>query len=246
MTDQVAENENIFENSSTEDKTVKQGDSSVKAESNTNTQPDINAIFSEQLNKIVNEKGERKYKDVFTALESITYKEDHIKTLEEELKSLREKATQDDTIEKALAKLSATKESGTTKSEEVFDAEKIERTVETVLTKKQQEQQKALNKSTVSSELVKMYGDKEKAKKAYEDKARELGMDLGSLISLAETSPKAVINLFSTTASSSSFRKESSVNTQSFQNKNEEVDYTSKYMKSENNSLDKWREVADK
>lgn len=239
MTDQVdTETTNIFENEAVDNKAA-----TDKVQEKT---PDLDSIFKDKLEAIKGVNGEQKYKDVMTALDALKHTQDHVKTLEDENKALRESKTQSDTIEEALKRLSA-KDTPTekTNSEEI-DAEKIKSLTAETIKELDAAKKRETNKDEVSKALIAKYGSSEKAKEVYLDKAKELGVSVDMLKSLAETSPKAVMAYFGSSTSDSTFSKESTINTQSLNNgKNEEIDYISLYTKAGNTSLDKWKEAGN-
>lgn len=167
---------------------VQQTDQSVK--------PDVNAIFKDHLSSIVDDSGEPKYKDVFTALDALKHTQDYVKTLQEENRQFRESKTQETTMEEALRKLSANKvQNDSTKSPDL-DAETVKGMTLETLRQYEAEKTARANEQAVSDALVKKYGDAEKAKAEYAKKAQELGVDTDTFRSLAQRSPKAVLSYF--------------------------------------------------
>lgn len=249
MTDQVVEEEqkvvedsNIFEEAKpNQENTEATSDQEVK------TDPiDVNELFKDKLAAITNEDGVPKYRDLSQQLEAHAHAEKHIKTLEQELKELREKMQEQETMQEALNNISAKKEPEATKSEGI-DAESLKgMTLEAI---KEYERSKVVeaNKKSVSDSLIQKFGDKEKAKKAYVDKAEELGISVDTLVELAAQSPKAVLSYFG--ASSSSPNPSSikgSINTQSLKEQPKDTtDYTARYFKTPNPSISKWREAGE-
>lgn len=250
MTDQVAneetkveQNESIFENKATEANDQKAtSDQEVKAKLD---QVDIDSIFNDKLKTITDEKGEQKYKDVFTAIEALKHSQNYIKTLEEENRSYRETKVEQDTFAEALNNISAKKEPETTKSEGI-DAEKLKgMTLETLMEYEKSKQEEA-NKKAVSDALLNKFGDSEKAKKAYSDKANDLGIDLETFVALAAKSPKAVLSYFDAKESTPSPSK-GSINTQALgsQKKEEHVDFRSRYFNNSDPSVSKWKSAGE-
>lgn len=252
MTDQSKEQETIF-SKPTEDQTVTtQGStdnqqSQVVKESQT---IDIDAIFNDQLSSIVDDNGERKYKDVMTALEALKYTQRHVKTLEEENRTFREKQMESQTLDQALQNISAKKEvQAPTSQETKIDAEQLKGiTLETLMEYENSKQQSA-NKQSVQDALVGHFGDVEKAKAAYIEKAQELGVDIDTMSSLAAKSPKAALAYFNITEKSNKplTSKEGSINTEAFagQNKQQPTDYLSRYFKPSSENTSKWRSAGE-
>jgi hypothetical protein len=182
--------------------------------------PDYNAIFKDKLAGITNDKGEQKYSDVFTALEALKVTQDHVRTLESENKDLRTNITKSETIEEALNRLTTNRDQNTDKTQgkqeiDVEELRRIAREENLLMTK---EQQAIANKNAVSEALIKKYGEKEKAKKAFQDKADTLGISFDFLQDLASTSPKAVLAYFesqSTTNNTNKSFSQGTVNSES-------------------------------
>lgn len=244
MTDQVTneQDNSIFDDKDNADKSAAP-DQSAKTSSNS---PDIDAIFKDALDSITDTTGKPKYKDVITALGALKYTQEHIKTLEEENKAFKESKTQTDTVDEALKRMSA-KDIPTEKTiSEEINAEKIKELAAQTVQELDRGKLKAANKKAVSDALLQKYGDVEKAKQAYKDKASELGINVDMLMSIAETSPKAVLAYFGTTATNTSFSKESRVNTESLSRNttDKEVDYSKIYTSSNSPALAKWQEVT--
>lgn len=180
---------------------------------------DYNAIFNDKLAGITNEKGEQKYSDVMTALEALKFTQEHIRTLENENKSLRENKIKAETIEEALSRLNKTTDTNQstdkTEGKKEIDVEELARRIvreeSEAMSKKAQAES---NKASVSQALVKKFGDSEKASKAFEEKAKGLGVTKEFLTSMAETSPKAVLAYFDTVPATVNKNLESSVSTE--------------------------------
>lgn len=180
---------------------------------------DYNAIFNDKLSGITNEKGEPKYSDVMTALEALKYTQDHIKTLETENKTLRESKIKAETMEEALERLSKTtntdQSTDKTEGKKEIDVEELARRIvreeSEAMSKRSQS---TANKAAVSEALVKKFGDSDKASKAFEEKAKGLGVTKDFLISMAETSPKAVLAYFDTVPATVTKNLEGSVSTE--------------------------------
>lgn len=242
MTDQVTDdNKTIFEDKKegTPAKVTpddQKGDKSVT--------PDLNAVFNDHLSTIVDDKGEPKYKDVFTALEALKHTQDHIKTLENENKQYRESKTEETTLTEALDKISAKREPEPTKSE-VIDAEQLKGMTFEAIQEYERTKQRESNLNSVSDALVKQYGDADKAKQAYAAKAEELGIDEDTLKELSAKSPKAALQYFNTSISTPNTLK-SSINSQAIPSPTKEtIDYSARYFNSSSPAVSKWREAGE-
>ena len=167
---------------------VQQTDQSVK--------PDVNAIFKDHLSSIVDDSGEPKYKDVFTALDALKHTQDYVKTLQDENRQFRESQTQNTTMEEALRKLSANKEQNDSTKSPALDADTIKGLSLETIRQYEADKSARANEQAVSDALVKKFGDADKAKAEYASKALELGVDVDTLRSLAQRSPKAVLSYF--------------------------------------------------
>lgn len=215
----MSDQDNIFntetkqEQSTQQQATDKSATSDQGEESKGAKTPDVNAIFKDHLSGIVDDKGEPKYNDVYTALEALKHSQEYIKTLQEENKQYKETTKQADTMEEALRKLTANKEQNDSTKSPELDVDKVRGMTLETLKQYEAEKAAAANENAVSQELVKKFGDVEKAKEAYNRKAEELGVDADTLRSLARRSPKAVLSYFNVQANSFDKNVQGSVNT---------------------------------
>jgi len=158
----------------------------------------------------------KKYSDVNKALESIPHAQEHISRLEEELAAARAKIEATTSIEETLKSFQSQKEQDTPTSQPI-DPNEIDSLIEQKLTQKEVARVQSANMDSVASKLVEQFGDKDKAEEAFDNKAKELGVDVSYLNNLAATSPKAVFQLFGTNVKAqSSTATTSSVNTEVF------------------------------
>jgi hypothetical protein len=72
----------------------------------------------------------------------------------------------------------------------------IEKKVTATLTAQEQAALATSNLTNVVDKFKEVYGDKDKAKEAYEQKAKDLGLSIDYVNNLAATSPKAVFELY--------------------------------------------------
>lgn len=250
MTDQSTETEikgDIF-TPNKEEETVNDQKTTSDQEVKTSTEekaPDLEAVFNERLKNIVDDKGEQKYKDVFTALEALNHSQRYIKTLEDENKQYKETRVEQDTLEQALQNISAKDNRPEPTKSEGLNAEQIKQMVSSTLMEEKTKETKNINKNHVSEALVQKFGDVEKAKKAYSDKAAELGVDVDMLADLASVSPKAVLAYFDTPKETFSTSR-GSINPQALGTKPQEtVDYAARFYKSSDPSISKWKEAGE-
>lgn len=158
------------------------------------------AVFSELLSTITNDKGEPKYRSVEDALKALPHANSFIEQLKKEkedlIKELERRNSVEDVFEQLKnmqsqpPKTEPPKEDPPSKSQEVD----IDALIEAKLQKKAQEDRIKANREAFSEAMSRTFG--EKAKEVLETKARELGVDLSTIRSLAESSPVAAIELF--------------------------------------------------
>lgn len=150
--------------------------------------------FADLLSTIKTPDGRQKYADINTALESIPHAQNHIIELSTRVKELEEQLTKSKTMEQVLEQLQAPQSSsgqpsvaGLTEAQikELFNREIQEREAASVA---------KANEAQVTRALKDKFGDK--AIEVLAAKADELGVDIGFLQSLAQRSPKAVLNYF--------------------------------------------------
>lgn len=147
---------------------------------------------------------DKKYKTVDDALASVPHAQSHIAKLEADNKALREQqaaiqarldsllkpTNSDSSIAAAQQQQAATNQS--------LDVESL---VEQAIAKRQTQAKAQENSSKVAAELKQLFADKAEA--VYVDKAKELGVDVNDLNTLAAKSPNAVLALFKSGAQQS-------------------------------------------
>lgn len=156
---------------------------------NKSTQSLANDI-PEGLGELVGEG--KKYKTVQDAITSIAPAQNHIQKLEAELEELRNKVTEQKTIDDLLEKISS-KESNQTQENTTQSSGITEEDVYNILTKKQQQDALTTNLEKVDSQLKEVYGDK--AREFVLNKVSELGISDQDLTNLAAKSPQAFYKL---------------------------------------------------
>lgn len=210
-------------------------------------QPDPNSLFADQLAGIVSEDGRQKYADVQTALSSIPHAQEHIKNLTAQVNELREELKQkEQRMDEVLQRIQPSQEVGEKPSNTEFDPANIEALVEQQLSKREQAQVAERNRTQVVSALKEQFG--EDAPKKYEEKAKELGVSVEVLNSLAFQSPAAVLAYFSGQGTKPSPSPVSGgVNTATLTKPSEsQDDHMRIFTGGSNDLVNKWRAVGNK
>jgi len=145
----------------------------------------------ELLKGIVNENGEQKYQDVDTALKALQASQEHIAKLEAEHVALREQASKAKTAEELLAEVQKTQE--VTPSHGEIDTSKLAQLVDERLNALDQANRSRENQDKVVSAMKEVFGDK--AGEVFQQKAQDLGLDVGFLESVSAKSPEAALEL---------------------------------------------------
>jgi hypothetical protein len=158
---------------------------------------------------IKNEQGEPKYKTIEDALKALANSQafipkllDEKRTVEDELKQLREKAGKIDNIEEVLKKLTANTDTAIEKTPPAsgLDADAVAKLVKDQLEALNQQGAAKRNIDEVQNALKQKFG--EKVKEAVAAKAASLGTTPEKLGELAATSPAMVLALFDSQKSS--------------------------------------------
>lgn len=198
-------------------------------QSNGSSAPNVDPI-ADLLGSIKNERGEQKYKDVQEALKGLQNSQEYIPTIKSQLtaaeqEKIRLQAEVDRlrTIEDTVAALTSQQQSqGIQQAPAGMNEEQIAELVNRTLTRKEQENVQRSNLTTVVSTLQQSFGAD--AEKKYNEKAKELGMSVTELNTLAAKSPKAVLSMLGVTgqpAKQDASASNGSVNTSAFQPKPE-------------------------
>jgi len=163
--------------------------------------PEPSNEFSDQLDLIKNDNGERKYGSVSQALEALKHSQEYIpdlksekESLSKEVEALRAQQEKIDSLTEIVAKLTATKEPEADQPQVVPEVQDVAKLVEEALQANSQAQTTQANTKSVTTKLVELFGTN--AEKEFYDKAQELGMSKEAFNQLAATSPKAVISFF--------------------------------------------------
>ncbi len=154
------------------------------------TEPPVNP-FTDLLNGITNEDGSPKYGDVEAALKSIPNAQGHIKTLESELKTLREQAAKAENTEEIVQRLSRQQTENQTQSFQ--NPEELEDAIDSRLAAREKTKLEQTNLEQVGSKFAEVFGTK--ASDEMSRIATESGVTLKWLENMARTSPKALFKL---------------------------------------------------
>ncbi len=167
-------------------------------------------IFADKLKKIVNERGEPKYKDVDTALEALNASQQFIETLkqeksqaDQELEQAKAKLEQmgniDDFVKRVSPNAKAKEEEPTSPTTNSLSEERVQALLQEQFDRREQESRKASNLSEVTKKLSEVHGDKAAA--FLKTKAEELGTTIEGLKELSSTNPKMALALLGSPAS---------------------------------------------
>lgn len=163
--------------------------------------------FEDLLGMVTNEQGERKYKDVPSALQGLQHAQtfisqlkSEIATLKAENESLKIQAEKIRELENTVQTLSANTRNpqNTEPTEGKLDEATIADLLERTLTKREIEARRQANINKVVVEVKSKFGDK--AEEVFYGKAKELGMSVEEVNELASKSPQAVLGLLGITA----------------------------------------------
>ena len=142
----------------------------------------------------------KKYATLEKALEALGHSQAHIAKIEADNAELRAKADKAVDSETLYATVQEVLKNSRPTSGDSLDAAALEGLLDRKLTEREQKKLETSNAVQVEQALIGKFGDKDKAKQVFEDKAKELGIGVEFLTSLAKKSPKAVLELFGTKA----------------------------------------------
>jgi len=145
------------------------------------------------LGLILNEEGNQKYATAEEALKGSVHAQNHITTLEKELKELREKEDKDVGMEKIMEAL---KDRGKTTEDDKpsgITQEQLAETVTKLLKERDDVSTKTKNVATVIDTFNSLYG--EKASETLYSKADDLGFNKDEINSMIATNPKAALKV---------------------------------------------------
>jgi hypothetical protein len=194
-------------------------DQTIFEDSNTNEtlQPDAQPQGFQLPTEAVDFIGSgKKYQTVEDALKSVPHAQKHIQTLEQELQTLKEELTKRKTAAELLDDIKSGLPQESTPQVVEFDQDKLAEIVDRTLSMKEQQKVAQQNVATVVSKFTEKFGDKAKAEEAYNNIAKEAGLSLAQLNSLAASSPNAVLKLagFNQSVSQVPGKTSSSINTE--------------------------------
>lgn len=161
----------------------------------------------------------KKYQSVEEALKSVPHAQKHIQTLESELALAREELAKRKTTEELLDEIKSGIQPQATPAGIEFDQDKLLQLVDQTLEFKEKQKSAKLNADSVANKFTEKYGSK--AEEVYNTVARESGLTVQQLNSLAASSPKIVLKLAGLEGQSAPVagKLSSSVNTEALNNK---------------------------
>lgn len=158
---------------------------------------DPNSLFANQLSSITTDDGRQKYQDVNTALSSIPHAQNHINELGSKVKELEEELAKRVGAEELLSSLQqAQAPAAAIPAEGQYDESAIQNVVNNMLQSKAQQDVAEANAATVRNAISEKFG--ETASTEFANKAKALGMDVGTLTNMAKSTPQVVLQLFDT------------------------------------------------
>jgi len=185
-------------------------DDTTSQSNDTNTQetpaPSSDDLFADKLTKIVNEKGEPKYKDVESALEALSHSQNFIETLKSEKAEIENKLNElsaeldkresvEDVVKRLTERTNNTAPNTVDQPKEGgLDESKIVDLVNSVLKQQSEQSLAQQNIARVSKTLTETFGDK--AKEVIQSKAKEIGSTPQELRDLSASKPELVLKLF--------------------------------------------------
>lgn len=193
-------------------------------ETPTQTTPDSNTDINTLLSEIKNEKGEPKYKSTTEAIKALKHSQNYIPELSKELKEykeeterLRKEAERVTELEEIIKRLNPSDKSDTVTTVQEYPEDKISSKIDEILAKRETKEIQTKNIDTVVNTLRERLG--ENAESQFYTKAKELGMSVVEMNTLASKAPLAVLQLFGVTESvkNKTSVSTSSVNTTSFE-----------------------------
>jgi len=154
--------------------------------------------YSAMLGDIRDDGGNQKYSDVETALKSINFAAEHIKTLENENAQYKDDLTKVSAAEDLVAQVQAASQTQTGTSEGLSIQAITEMMSQQINLDKQNTVSK-MNQASIVASLTEKFGDK--AEEMYVKKGAELGLGSKTLDDIAGKSPEAVLAWFGVEAS---------------------------------------------
>jgi hypothetical protein len=224
--------ENIFDSNTNEN------------QQNDATQPQGFTIPTEAVDFIGSGK---KYQTPEDALKSVPHAQKHIQTLESELQTLKEELTRRKTAEELLDEMKSGISKENTPQAVEIDPDKIARLIDQTISLKERQKQAQQNTDSVASKFTEQFG--ENAEEVYNTIAKDAGLTVAQLNSLAASSPSAVLKLAGITKTVQTVpgKNTSSVNTQAFSN-NKPTEVSAKVPKgaSTRDLVNAWKAAGEK
>lgn len=176
----------------------------------TSSSVDLSAL-QQLLLSVTNEDGQPKYRTLEDGLNALKHSQEYIPTLKKELEErerviqeLKQQQEQQDLMQKLLEEVNLLKQTETQQPVEqppvvppasTDQGVDVSELVAQELARQQRAQTELLNSQRVENELVKRYGDIEKARQAFAARAQSLGMGPQQIADIAKTSPDAALTL---------------------------------------------------
>lgn len=180
--------------------------------------------YADQLGLIVREDGHQKYADVQSALQSIPHAQAEINRLKGELEQATAQAAEAKGIDQVLEQLASQKsqEQVQQPTGQNLTQEQILELMNQTLTQKEHQAKQTTNAKVVEDALIGSFGTKEKANEKFEEKAKELGMDVATFTDLALNYPSVVLTHFKTNKAPVVQPTQGNINPQGLPNKEQE------------------------
>ena len=168
--------------------------------------------FEDLLGMVTNELGERKYKDVPSALQGLQHAQGFIGQLKSELatlksenEALRIQVERIKELENTVQTLTASVKAPPAEPQAaVLDEVALTNLLEKTLTQREIQARRQQNITKVVTEVKSKFGDK--AEEVFYGKAKELGMSVEEVNELASKSPQAVLGLLGIAQASSDYK----------------------------------------
>jgi hypothetical protein len=188
----VADQPNIFEDTNTS--------TQAQAPGTQGQNPPTNVDADTLLNLIVNEKGERKYRDINAALVALQHSQAYIPDLKNQLTEAQRQAQEAQAEKARVVELEAAVRRLTEKQDEPSTngkaptSEDIAKVVQEQIDRQRQADAYRANTQQVVESMKLKFGDKAEAE--FTAKAQELGFSIDEMNALSAKNPKAVLTLF--------------------------------------------------
>lgn len=155
----------------------------------TEEQPPASISLPDEVRDLIGEG--KKYQNTEEALKALYHSQNHISTIEEENKEMREQIKSHESAKELLDEM---KNSSTPTGETNIDPSAINQMISENLTQREQQQKLTDNMQFVDKQMKQLYGDK--AENVLTSKATELGMSIDQMANVAANSPNAFLNWF--------------------------------------------------